>query len=181
MTSRSDLINSIEIIDAALEDNNHDDLNFDLFCFYVETNNDYYLDIDWFSLCDKYSDATPITFSKTFDMSGIDFNGRQTTLSTLYFISNKVNDKGSLQEPNEVVPSEEPNQMPTEFTDFVQSIATSNHHLTPIEGNDVYHEVINLIEVKNSILDGYNNVVDVSAIRINNSILQEVFSKSDCL
>ena len=49
------------------------------------------------------------------DISGIVFNGYQTTLSISYWKSNIINYKKFLQEPSEV-PSEKPNQMPTDFT-----------------------------------------------------------------
>ena len=59
-----------------------------------------------------------------------------------------------------------------------------------MDGNDLYHEVINRIEVMDEILDGNNNgdtdvdwydVVDISAVQINNNFIQEGFSKSDVI
>ena len=67
-------------------------VNHDWFCFYVEDDNNDDLDIDWF-LCEEDSGATPVTLNKTIDVSGIVFNGSQTTLSISYWNSNVTSEK----------------------------------------------------------------------------------------
>ena len=67
-------------------------VNHDWFCFYVEDNNKDDLDINWF-LCEEDYDTTPVTFNKTIDVSGIVFNGSQTTLSISYWNSNVTSEK----------------------------------------------------------------------------------------
>ena len=61
--------------------------------------------------------------------------------------------KQSLQEPS-AIPSEEPTQVPTVITESVQSISTSDHHLNPLDGNKLYYEVINCIEVMDDTTQG---------------------------
>ena len=80
MTSSSVSVISIELTKSDLQDKNY-----------------YYLDIDWF-LCDEDSDTTPVTLNKMIDISGIIFNGRQTTLSISYWNSNVTSEKESIQE-----------------------------------------------------------------------------------
>ena len=70
--------------------------------------------------------------------------------------------------------------MPTEITDSVLSITTSDHHLNPIDGNYFYY-----VEVMNYIMDNNNNgdtdvnwydAGYISAVRINNSFPQGFFN-----
>ena len=100
-----------------------------------------------------------------------------------------MKEKLSSIEPSPV-PSEEPIQVPTIITDSIHSVSTSDHQLNSIDGNDFYHEVINPIEVMDEILDGHNNgdtnidwydVVDISALQINNNFSQEGFAKADII
>ena len=131
--------------------------------------------------------ATPVTSNKTIDMSHINFNKGPHWLSSL--TSNEIKEKLSSLEPSPA-PSEEPIQLPTIITDSIQSVSTSDHQLNSIDGNDFYHEVINRIEVMDEILDGHNNgdtnvdwydVVDISAVQINNNFIQEGFAKFEII
>ena len=128
---------------------------------------------------DDESVAKPVISNKIIDMSHIDFNKYPHRLSALTLNEMKTN--LSIIEPSPV-PSEEPTQVPTIITDSIQSISISDHQLNLIDGNDFYHEVINRIEVMDEILDGNNNddtdidwynVVDISAVQINNNFIQE--------
>ena len=136
---------------------------------------------------DDESVATTVTSNKTIDMSHIDFNQNSHQLSTLTL--KEMNAKLSTAEPSPE-PSEVSIQVPTIITDPIQSVSTSDHQLNPIDGNDFYNEVINRIDVMDEILDGHNNgdtdidwydVVDISAVRVNNHFIQEGFSKADII